>query len=491
MIRSSLFALLACPALIGAQEYRISLETSLRTASYRGWSLDSIDAADAVVGNGGGLFTPDGIAVDCTSRPDRCQFFRPGEKLTAIPVTQRLDASVWSLAIDGLSFHVSGRGTTQLGDDLARPIGTPPIQLREGFARLRRSNVRAEVGRLWRMTSIGQSAFDGAAFMVRPGPLEVEVYGGLGLDRAVSVPVNSEALNPLDEYRPSRRELTLGASAAFDLRSLNLMTRYERSVDRRSDYLTSEVAAADLAFRPARWIGLRAGVEYDLALGATGTSEAALRVSPLPQVSVEGGWRRYMPRFDLWTIWGAFSPVAYEGWFGSTTLAWKGVSLGARGELFEYDPTMAATSLARFEDDGFRWSVYASYVRNALNASAAYFRESSAGAAADGVRTRVSYRLSENVSVGSFGAIQQRPLELRFTDSRTWSAGADFNLQVGNRIDFRGASYFLSEDRVRPDATSTDLTQVRFSLSVRWEFASRVRDRSLRDILLMIPEVGR
>ena len=73
-----------------AQGYRVRLDTRLQTASFRGVDLDSIPAADAIAGAGGGLETADGFAVTC-GFDGFCRFFRPGAPIRSAPLVQQVD----------------------------------------------------------------------------------------------------------------------------------------------------------------------------------------------------------------------------------------------------------------------------------------------------------------------------------------------------------------------------------------------------------------
>jgi hypothetical protein len=63
--------------------------------------------------------------------------------------------------------------------------------------------------------------------------------------------------------------------------------------------------------------------------------------------SVQG--RRYLPFFELWTIWGAFSPVAFNEATGA--LRWSspriGLSLEAAGGYRKYEDTNAGAQLGQ------------------------------------------------------------------------------------------------------------------------------------------------
>src|SRR5580765_567186 len=88
------FLMLTGTTAVAAQDYRIRLDASAQTVSFRGLVSDSIAVALAVPSANGGLETPDGHAVRC-SAGDYCFFFQPSPVLRAIPVTTSASLIMW------------------------------------------------------------------------------------------------------------------------------------------------------------------------------------------------------------------------------------------------------------------------------------------------------------------------------------------------------------------------------------------------------------
>ena len=84
-----------------AQDYRVRVDASAQTVSFRGLVSDSIAVALVVPSANGGLETPDGHAVRCGAG-DYCFFFLPGPVLRAIPVTTSASLVMWGLGVEGL-----------------------------------------------------------------------------------------------------------------------------------------------------------------------------------------------------------------------------------------------------------------------------------------------------------------------------------------------------------------------------------------------------
>src|SRR5439155_13695087 len=74
-----------------------------------------------------------------------------------------------------------------------------------------------------------------------------------------------------------------------------------------------------------------------------------------PRVTGSLGVRRYRPHFDLWTIWGAFSPVPYTAVQAQVSVrALPQVQLRARGERYRFSDAAVSTPLVSVEQSGWR-----------------------------------------------------------------------------------------------------------------------------------------
>jgi len=149
-----------------AQDFRVRLDASAQTVSFRGLLSDSIPIADVVTGANGGFETPDGHAVRCGSAA-YCFFFQPGPVLRAIPVATSASLVMWSLGVEGLSLHATGRLVGDLGPDKVWPGTVPSGQLIEGYLEYQRSAVVARAGRQLVVTRLEPVGFDGGWVRVR------------------------------------------------------------------------------------------------------------------------------------------------------------------------------------------------------------------------------------------------------------------------------------------------------------------------------------
>jgi hypothetical protein len=303
--------------------------------------------------------------------------------------------------------------------------------------------------------------------------LELTAYAGWGLARGVALPVTEPALNPLNDFQPRDRQVMVGAEAALTSRILDVRTEYRREIDPAVDYLVSERVAASLAIRPLPQLGLSAGAEYDLSFGHTGSADLA--VSWIGRgYTLGAGWRRYKPFFDLWTIWGAFSPVAHHTMHatGSVSLP-RGISLHARGERYQFEETGTFTPTTGVEDEGWRMQTGASWTPDPRWVLAGdYHAEFGPGAASRGVELRATWLPTEAFSISANGARMRRPLEMRYSDSELTVLGldAEYRPNARWRLGLQAAQW--QEDRARPDASGLDWDQMRLSARITLLFGS-------------------
>lgn len=457
-----------------AQDYRVRLDASAQTVSFRGLFADSIPIAEVVTGANGGLETPDGHAVRCSSG-NYCFFFQPGPVLRAIPVTTSASLVMWSLGIEGLSLHATGRLVGDLGPDKVWPGTVPSGQFIEGYLEYQRSAVIARAGRQLVVSRLEPVGFDGGWVRARldKASLDFTGYGGWGLGQAAAVPANSPALNPLDEWRPSHRQLVAGVEAALRLRNVDVRAEYRREIDPQDHYFVSERTAFSFGATAAA-LRMAGGFDYNIAEGHLGSADLTLTYLH-SRFSVSGGTRRYHPYFSLWSLWGAFSPVPYNAVNVSAELRptdW--LSLNGRGERYHYEDADVSTALVpELEDRGWRTSVGATATPNSRwTLDGDFGFEHGPGAAARFADGAIDYAPNEKFSFGLYGGAMARPLELRFYDATShWIGGrAAWRFTAERRIWIDLAS--VNDDRQRPDASGSSLDQLRFRTGLSLAFGS-------------------
>lgn len=468
------FITVAGAASAAAQDYRVRVDASAQTVSFRGLVPDSILAALVVPSPNGGLETPDGHAVRCGAA-DYCFFFLPGPVLRAIPVTTSASLVMWGLGVEGLALHATGRLVGDLGPDRVWPGTVPSGQLIEGYLEYQRSVFIARAGRQLVASRLESVGFDGGLLRIRwdKASLDFTGYGGWGLGQAAAISAASPALNPLDEWRPSNRQLVAGAEAGLHVRDVDVRAEYRREIDPQNHYFVSErtafsFTASAAAFRAA------GGLDYNVAEGHWGSADFALTYLH-SRFSVTAGARRYHPYFSLWTLWGAFSPVPYNAVNVSAQFRptdW--LSLNGRGERYHYEDANVSTAIVpQLEDRGWRSSTGATATLNTRwTLDGDFGLEHGPGAAARFADGTLTYSPNEKFSFDLYGGSLVRPLELRFLDATSRWIGGRAEWQVTSQQRIWSDLALVSDDRQRPDASASSLDQFRIRAGLSVAFGS-------------------
>lgn len=498
-------ALLARP--LGAQGYRVELDARVQGVSYRGWHLDSIPA-DQVQVRDGLLYTPDGIGVTCLAGQPYCLYYGPGDKVQAYPFVATADFALWNFGVKGLRLEGSGRlamdgkdGPT-LSASTQEPMGAwpgtkPLAQLIEAYLAYDGPWYALRGGRLTSVSRFGYTGFDGGQVRIAEPKQRVGISGRFGwaLARGALVPWTDASLDPLDEYRPGTRDLLWGLDLDWHLPWLSGRVLYERQWASEADLTTvsSELVGGDAQVRLHRAVNVSGGLEYNLALGSIGNADGAV-TAMLPKAygTVTLGARRYRPRFPLWSIWTAFSPVASTAFYGQAAVqVVPQVQVRGRLEQFAYDETEASAPLTPIETDGWRYGLGVTYRHSpSLNATVDYQAGLGPGAQTLTVDAGVNWRPMERLRLRASGAYVERVLELRSSDATLWQLGVDADATLRPGLRAFGGAWYLTEERDRPDAAAFDWNQVRFHLGLRVGVGSAADRPSLPPAILRMPQGG-
>jgi hypothetical protein len=273
---------------------------------------DSI-AADLTEGDGLLRQLPDGSIVRCVSGEAFCRQVEPGPAATALPVAQDIDITAWGLG-RGVRLTAQFRGRQSLGpNDALWPRQDDPFDVLALHGEIDRSAWRLRIGRQWRVSGLGFYNFDGVSLTTRPAPTcSVEAYGGRSLTRGLNEPRTGAAMELPEALSVPNAGVLFGLQGRYRRgQTLSLGVVYQLDVrgDRQEAY--AELAAADGTFRMGR-TAVEGSLEFDLAGQVLNEARVTLRPPPLGSVSLFTEARRYHPYFELWTIWGAFSPVGFD-----------------------------------------------------------------------------------------------------------------------------------------------------------------------------------
>ena len=463
------------PGTTRAQGYRLRIDSRVQVVSYRGFLLDSVATIDTVTGPGGGPQTPGGFAVNCGPAAQYCFFFRPGPDRRGAPFVTTTDLTLWGLGVPGLSVRTSARLDVDLGESNVWPGTGPAVQLLEGYGEYSSSWITGRAGRQIVPTRLSYAGFDGGLLTLRDSRRGVELSGylGWGLGRASVLPVTSPVLNPLNDFQPIERQLVAGGALGWTGRYADARLDYLREVDRGTHGLVSERAALSASLRPAsHWI-LTGGAEYDLAQGWFGSADGSLHYASR-LISASAGGRRYRPFFDLWTIWGAFSPVPYTSlWADASVSPWPSIQIRGRAERYWFADASVQAPLVQAESDGWRASWSASYAPSPRwTLDAGYHAEFGPGASSLGWQGSVRFSPTTGIALTVQGATLNRPLEFRFDDANVKSFGldAEWSPSASTRFGVGAARY--REERRRPDAAAFNWSQTRVQARVTLLFSS-------------------
>ncbi len=451
-----------------AQSWWLRFNGSAQHIELRGLDEDSILATAAVAAPTGGLQTPDGFAVDCLGTT-YCQYFRAGRVLSGLPATAGVDMSMWGLGVRGLSVQMSARAYTDLNGGSVWPGTTPAFELFDAYAQYLHGGLTVQGGRLLeqgRLAVAGTSGLDGVRgdWRFAGGSYDVGGYAGWGLARGATLPVTSPAVDPLAEYQPSERQIVVGATGALHLPRLDVQAEYRREIDPATDYLVAERAAVSALVRPMPAVRIVAGADYDLGQEAWGSADLSVEYTART-LSATVGATHYRPFFDLWTVWGVFSPSPYNGVTGSVALhPIKHLQVRANGEWFRYDAAGVSVPAVPLTDRGWRWGVGATLTpAPAWSVDANLHRSLLPGASSSGIDTRVSWHALPQWEFNAEGGSLESPLEFRFqNDGVDYAGGAvDYHTVERWRISLNVDRYWQSA--ARPDAASFDFNQWRIS----------------------------
>ncbi|HET6617335.1 MAG TPA: hypothetical protein VFH69_05955 [Gemmatimonadota bacterium] len=416
-------ALLLAPVFAAAQGYSADVGLNAGLIELRALRRDSLPE-NQVPGEGQRRELEDGTVVTCI--PDEfCRWFPSGKVESVALVTEDVRVAFWP-GIEGLAAQIHLRG--RYGSDGFWPRSDQELEALYAFVSYEDTDYRVRAGRQQRTNGLGYYNFDGASFLWRGfDPIRIDVYGGWSLARNLNAPRSGSLLEDADEFAPDDRGLILGVDVQGRIGSYATGAfTYQREirVDRLGLY--TERIGGDVGIRASR-ISLEMAFDYDLAFGEF--NEGSLRVSAPVVTGVEAmaQWRRYTPHFELWTIWGAFSPVGFDearGWLAWTSPGGE-VRLEAGGAYRTYEDTEAGAQFVDLEDDGWRAFGRAHWERDRWFADGSYRAEEGSGAARYGGELAVGREFGPGRYVAVRGTSSQNFSEFRLGEQVTAGGGVD------------------------------------------------------------------
>ncbi len=470
--RASLGALVAlalgATPLVG-QGYRAEVGVWGSYLELRGAARDSLPE-DQVPGEGLRRRLADGTLVSCI--PQRfCYWYRAAGEEPVTILSQDVRVTAWPGAtVPGLALHVHARG--RFGTDDFWPRSSQEVDLITAYLSYDRHGFGIRAGRLARFDGLGYRNFDGASVAwYGLKSLRVEAFGGWSLAPNLNAPRSGSLLTTADAFAPDDRGLLFGLKVGGQLgRTLVGDLLYRREI--RTDLLAlySERLALD-ARALVGPVTAEVSAEYDLSYEEV--NDARLRIS----APIYGGLelalqaRHYTPFFELWTIWGAFSPVGFNEGRGS--LLWAvpktDLVLEAGGAYRKYEETNAGSESLPIKDHGWRAFASGRWSSGGWFADGDYRAETGFGAVRYGGDLGFGRRFGSGSYIALRGSATQTFGEFRLGEQVVSGGGLEGAFRAGDLSLSGGAGlYRITID----ESPSSDWTQARLHGGISYRFGS-------------------
>ncbi|MBI4539579.1 MAG: hypothetical protein HY704_08755 [Gemmatimonadetes bacterium] len=456
---------LLLPTRLEGQGYRGRATTYVSFVQFRELAMDSVPSA-GVPGEGVRRLLPDGTRVRCYGA--QCWFYRSGDVVDVAPLIQDVELSVWP-GIPGLRGYTHMRARQSLGAGELWPRSGRRLEALAAYLEYSRPGLRARGGRLWRTSGLGFYNLDGADLLVHlPAGLRLEGYAGLSLLRGLDERPTGDLLAAIEPFPPNEDAYLFGIQAQwrpFPFAAGSMVYQRELRTDRAGLY--SERIAADARVLVER-ATLNLELEYDVATGSTNEARARVSVPVGPRWIGSAEVRRYYPYFDLWTIWGAFSPVGFDE--ARLEVSWSsGVRAVARvaGAYRRYDNTGAGTTFIPIQDDGWRLDAEGRIELFAgWTASGAYRLEDGFGASRSSADLALQRAVGTGGYLGLSAASFQRISEFQVGEGIVFAVGADAAARVRQATIRGGAMVYRHRWSERPAFMNWNQVRAHASLEI-------------------------
>lgn len=471
-VRSAVLALatlLACAGSLAAQGVRGWASTTVRYFELRPIMADTAQPEEIVQGPDG-VFRVDGRAVQCDATSS-CVFYRPDAVRGAWLGSQDVGFTAWGLGLQGLSFTGLVRGRDQLSGDLTWPLSDDRFDVLVGYAQLQRGRLRLRAGRQETPSGLGFSGFDGGAVRWDEPTWWVEAYGGRSLARGLSE-TRREALRGIEDFVPDQEAYLWGGAAGFRLGVTSMAARYQREIIADRSGLVGERAALDMASVLPWAVRVRGSVDYDVPFDRVGKAHLTLqRAFWSGRLLTEVEARRYVPYFELSTVWGFFSPVPYhEGRIRVSAGLSRGTGVQLAFARRSYGDPSTTSVFRPLEDTGWQGEATGFWgASDAVRLEASYRIDWGASAFLQSVDAAVRYQPFSSLSLRLTGTSFQQFEAFRVGDGRAVGGGLDGTWEVSPRVSLNGGFLVLRQDAGR-DAPDDVWNQNRSWFGLRYAF---------------------
>ena len=414
--------------------------------------------------------TSTGVLARCVPGQPYCTYFRSGPQAGLTAMMQDLDITAWGFG-QGLSFRSELRGRTAAGDGELWPQASQRFDAISVYIEAVRGFGRARVGRQWVTSPLGLYNFDGADYTSpRFHGLSAEVYGGSSLITGLNRPTDQDALAPVEDLPPTSRGILIGAAAQYrPSASGALKVQYQREIraDRTSLYSERIAATTEFGLGPTTWTGQ---LTHDLATGESNELSASVRAPVLRLFNAALTARHYLPFFDLWTIWGAFSPVGFNEFAGD--LRWGAsngmLSLGASGAYRSYENAHTGLTTLPLRSDGWRLGASAMvHPVSAFTIDGRYHIDVGFGASGSDGDLALQWAPSDRYSLAVHGTAFQTIDEFQVGEGRVYGGGGEGAVQLIPAVRLVG-DVFVYRHNAHDQPQMVDWNQTRASIRLEW-----------------------
>jgi hypothetical protein len=443
-------------------------QTSVRYFELRPLIADTA-GADEVVRGADGVVRVDGRRVAC-EEGERCVFYRPDAPRDAWLGTQDVGFTAWGFGTEGLSVTGLVRARDHLSGDLTWPLSDDRFDVLVGYAQLQRGALRLRAGRQDTPSGLGFSGFDGASARWDGSTWWGEAYGGRSLARGLSE-TRREALRGIEDFVPDQESWLWGGAAGVRIDATSVAARYQREIIGDRSGLVGERASLDLA-TVLGGLRVRGAIDYDVPFDRVGKAHLTVqRALAEGRVVAELEARRYVPYFELSTVWGFFSPVPYHEArarvsAGIARGAGVRVSLAAR----RYGDPATTIIFSPLEDDGWQAEVSGSWTPDERwRVDATYQIDWASAAYLSSLDASVQWRAGEALALRANGTSFQQFEAFRLGDGRALGGGLGADWDVSARVRVEAGFLVLRQDAGR-DAPDDVWNQTRSWLGLRYAF---------------------
>jgi len=283
-----------------------------------------------------------------------------------------------------------------------------------------------------------------------------------------------EALRGFEDFpfdSAGRQFYVFGGSARWEpLTGTAFTARYQREIQGMRGALSAERASFDFSTQLLRPVRLEGALDYDVAFNRIGKAHVRAQAALLrSRLIVDATARRYQPWFDLFTIWGFFSPVAYnEGELRATWRPLPALRVWGAGGYRKYEDSNAPTILGGLERESKRGEFGAEWLADSrFSLEGSYRWERGAGATLSSGDATVRWSPLDRLSVYVDGTAFQQIEEYRVGEGIVTGFGGGVELELLSRTRLlTGANVYRQDFKNRSSAADWNQLRAFASLNI-------------------------